>query len=155
MLTRFEKALPGMGESHTFLLPDDLGFYDAENRELIAGFNRWMLELFRAVTPPGGLLHVVDPDLNHIGYRFFPHVPVEEGATLEQWWGFVHYLQNPVWQVPLLPEGDSYYFVSPTFEFGFLSIYSVVGPSQLVFAGKPLCQALRSPGLPELFARMR
>jgi hypothetical protein len=58
VLTRFEKALPGMGESHTFLLPDDLGFYDAENRELIAGFNRWMLELLRAVTPPGAFLHV-------------------------------------------------------------------------------------------------
>jgi hypothetical protein len=155
VLTRFEEALPRLRESRTFLLPGNLGFYDAQNRELIAGFNRWMLELFRVLTPAGGFLHVVDPELNHIGYRFFPHVPVEEGATLDQWWGFVHYLQDPVWKVPLLPDGDSYYFVPPTLEFGFLSHYSVAGPSQIVFAGEPLCRALRSPGLPELLMRMR
>jgi hypothetical protein len=155
VLSRFEKALPGLGESHTFLLPSNLCFYDAQNRELIAGFNRWMLQLFRAVTPPGGFLHVVDPDLNHTGYRFFPHIPVEAGATLEQWWGFVEYLQGAVWTVPLLPDGDSYYFVSPALEFGFLSIYSVTGPSEIVFAGEPLCRALRSPDLPELLLRVR
>jgi hypothetical protein len=126
-----------------------------QNRELIAWFNRGMLELFRAVTPPGGFLHVVDPDLNHTGYRFFPHVPLEAGATLEQWWGFVEYLQGAVWTVPLLPDGDSYYFVSPTLEFGFLSIYSVTGPSEIIFAGEPLCRALRSPDLPELLLRVR
>jgi hypothetical protein len=154
VLSQFEKALPDLGESRTFLLPDDLGFYDARSRELIAGFNRWMLALFRAVTPPGGFLHVVDPDLNHTGYRFFPHVPLEEGATLEQWWGFVEYLQGAVWTVPLLPDGDSYYFVSSTFEFGFLSIYSVTGPSEIVFAGEPLYRALRSADLPELLQRL-
>jgi hypothetical protein len=154
VLSRFEKALPGLGESRTFVLPGDLGFYDARNRELIAGFNRWMLELFRAVIPPGGFLHVVDPDLNHTGYRFFPHVPVEAGAALEQWWGFVEYLQGAVWTVPLLPDGDSYYFVSPAFDFGFLSIYSVTGPSEIVFAGEPLCRGLRSPDLPELLQRL-
>lgn len=155
VLTRFEQALPGLGASRTFELPEDLGFYDAQNRELIAGFNRWMLELFRTVTPAGGFLHVVDPDLNHTGYRFFPHVHLEEGATLDQWWGFVHYLHGSVWQVPLLPDGDSYSFVSPTLDFGFLSIYSAVGPSQIIFAGEPLCRALQSPALPELLTRMR
>jgi hypothetical protein len=32
VLSRFEKALPGLGESRTFLLPGDLGFYDVQNR---------------------------------------------------------------------------------------------------------------------------
>ena len=150
VLARLEAAWPGLGEPRTFQLPADFGFYDARNRELIAGFNRWMLERFREVTPPGGFVHVLDPELNHAGYRFHPHAPLGQGATLEQWWGFVQYLQNPVWKVPLLPDGDSQDFVSPNFDWAFRSRYSVSGPSELVFVGAPLLRAIESAPASEL-----
>ncbi len=154
VLARFEAAESGLGEPRTFQLPADFGFYDAANRELIVGFNRWMLERFRELTPPGGFVHVVDPDLNHIGYRLHPHAPLGQGATLEQWWGFVQYLQGSVWKVPLLPDGDSYDFISPGFDWAFRSRFAVSGLSELVFAGAPMLRALEVHGLPELLLRL-
>jgi hypothetical protein len=154
VLARFEAAEPGLGEPRTFLLPADFDFYGVENRELIADFNFWMLARFRELTPPGGFVHVLDPDLNHIGYRLRPHAPLGQGATLEQWWGFVPYLQGAVWTVPLLPDGDSYDFVSPAFDWAFRSRYSTSGLSELAYLGAPLLRALEIHALPELLRRL-
>ena len=141
VLERFAALEPS--ERRVFRVPADFDFYGADNREAIVGLNRWMLETLRAVTPPGGFLHVVDPDLNHTGYRFHPHVPFERGASLEQWWGFVPYLEGAVWRVPVLPDGDSYDFISPGFDFAVQSRYGVSLPSELVFVGAPLMRALQ------------
>lgn len=152
VLERWGAVEPGLSERRAFRIPADFDFYGAANRDLIVGLNRWMLGVFRELTPPGGFLHVVDPDLNHIGYRFHPHVPFERDATPEQWWGFVPYLPNAVWRVPVLPDGDSSCFVSPRFDFAVLSVYGVTEPSELVFVGAPLVRALQRE-TPELLAR--
>ena len=150
VLTRFEAL--GPSERRVFRVPEDFGLYDAENQEAIVGLNRWMLATLREVTPPGGFLHVIDPDLNHVAYRFHPHVPFERGASPEQWWGFVPYLAGAVWRVPVLPDGDSYDFISPGNDFAVLSRYGVGLPSELTFVGAPLMKALQGE-LPALLSR--
>ncbi len=150
VLERFDAL--GPSEHRVFRVPVDFDFYGVGNRELIVDLHRWMLATLREVTPPGGFVHVVDPDLNHIGYRFHPHVPFERGASLEQWWGFVPYLQGAVWRVPVLPDGDSYHFISPGFDFAVLSRYGVALPSELTFVGAPLMAALQR-STPALLSR--
>lgn len=150
VLERFD-ALLGSSAQRVFRVPADFDFYGVGNREVIADLNRWMLATLRELTPPGGFVHVVDPDLNHVGYRLHVHVPFEQGATLEQWWGFVPYLQGAVWHVPVLPDGDSYHFISPGYDFAVLSRYGVGLPSELTFVGAPLLKALQW-GAPELLS---
>ena len=56
------------------------------------------LAAFRKLVAPGGYLHVLD--WQHPGYRFRPHSTVE-----------VDHLGD--WTVPLLPNGDYFFFLDP------------------------------------------
>jgi hypothetical protein len=69
---------------------------DAESKVLAA---------LRAVTAPDEWLFALD--WQHPGFRFFPHLPFEAGPDDE-------------WPVPLLPDGDYYFFVEPALRFGWL-----------------------------------
>jgi hypothetical protein len=50
-----------------------------------------------------------------------------------------------VWHVPLLPDGDSYDFISPALDFAFESRWSFQGDHRIAFVGDPLVSATEKP----------
>ena len=151
VISGFEAARQGL-PCRTFRLAPNFGLYDVRNRDDIVQFNRWMLERLRDATPAAGFLHVVDPDQHHPGWRYQPHTALDPRISEDRWWGFVPYLLGAVWHVPLLPDGDSYDFISSALDFAFESRWSFQGDHRIAFIGEPLVSAL-SGRLPNLLER--
>ncbi|MBU8897500.1 hypothetical protein DRW03_21415 [Corallococcus sp. H22C18031201] len=150
-----------------------------ERLALYQDLSEKMLAVFRALVPPGGWLYALDP--HHPCYRFFPHVPFEAGATLEQMTGLYsreHFALaergihppplEPRWAMEVHPAGDpEHAFASPDFHFVFAARYRVGnldggeapgrGPLEsetYELLGRPLVEAVERD-LPELFRRAR
>lgn len=80
-------------------------------RETHAAFNEAMLGVFRRVVPASGSLIVLD--WQHPGYKFKPHQ--HSGSFVPTG----HAKGEPAtWEVPVLPYGDYYLFLSEDLRFG-------------------------------------
>lgn len=133
-----------------------------------------LLAVFRELVPAGGWLYALDP--HHTCYRFFPHVPFEQGATLEEMTGSYtreHFEQvqrgvrpsplTPRWALSIHPDGDpEHTFAPPDFRFVFSARYNVSTPGgrdpieveTYELLGQRLIDAV-DRRLPELFRRAR
>ena len=105
--------------------------------ELYRDLAERMLAVFRELTPWGGWLYALDP--HHACYRFHPHVPFEQGASLEEMTGLYtreHMDQvergihppsfEPRWALGVHSGGDpEHAFAPPDFHFVFAARYRV------------------------------
>ncbi|NBD13402.1 MULTISPECIES: DUF2716 domain-containing protein [Corallococcus] len=105
--------------------------------ELYRDLAERMLAVFRELTPPGGWLYALDPQ--HPCYRFYPHVPFEAGATLQEMTGLytrehmemvergIHPPSlNARWAMDVHPAGDPEHLFAPQdFHFVFAARYRV------------------------------
>src|SRR5690349_7523819 len=128
-------SLDRMDAVARYRIPDDFSPYNEAMAEEIIEFQAAVLRAFRALTPPGERLVVVDPEGHHAPLLLDPHEPFEEGVSRDELWGYKPYVRS-AWKVGLLPDGDSWCFVGP--DFAWEALYLVTSPSELVLRGARL-----------------
>ncbi len=106
--------------------------------ELGAEFTLKLLAAFRRCVRPGARLWAID--WQHSWYFFNPHGAIT-ATTREEW------------AMPVLPDGDSYNYVTPDFRFGVVMGWRVTGPVTLfgaelltAFAADPPTEFVRVCG---------
>ncbi len=102
---------------------------DAERRPLETDFTARVFRAFRALTPSGERINVLD--WNHTCYFFDPHIDNPFPST-----------KNCA--VPVLPDNDSYFFISNDFTFGTFGkcMYRMCKRPELIVFGDNLIDAL-------------
>lgn len=84
--------------------------------ELESEFTLKLLVAFRRCVQPGERLWAID--WQHSWYYFDPHGPITAAIREE-------------WAMPVLPDGDSYNFVTPDFRLGLVMSWRATGPVTL------------------------
>lgn len=98
-------------------------FYDEAKRDSIFAYNTFVLDLFCRHCPRSELMFAIDPSLNHIDFRFDPHVFRSQKFERQSFIGYKLY-QSSAWKKDLLPDGDSNWFMFPDMMTAFMTHFS-------------------------------